>query len=157
GVEQTAAATVSIPTNIARALDSVTDTLRRKYQPVVDQFATLDEPAESVCIDLLLDLAKTDDGIMRLDALCDAKPETRAVVERVFVHGLPTGFCGANAGIAEHLCYDPRGRRLIADDPEFIFYLCQLNRTQLLEAAGKKLSATRDQVLVCYSHQDAGW
>jgi hypothetical protein len=73
------------------------------------------------------------------------------------VQGLPTGFCGDNADIAKHLYYDPRGRRLIADDPEFLFYLCQLNRTELLEAAGKKLPTIRDQVFICYSHQDASW
>jgi hypothetical protein len=157
GVEQTADKTVSIPTDIARALDNVTGTLRRKYQPMVDQFATLDEPAESLCIDLLLDLAKADDGILRLDALSDAEPELREVIQRVFVRGMPTGFCGGNAGIAEHLYYDPRGRRLIADDPELIFYLRQLNRSDLLETAGKELPAIRDQVFVCYSHQDAHW
>ncbi len=157
GVEQTAMAPVSIPTDIASAIQDVTEDLRRKYQPVVDQFATLDEPAESLCIDLLLDLAKTDDGILRLDTLCDAKPEARAVIERVFVHGLPAGFCGSNANISEHLHYDPRGRRLIADDPEFIFYLCQLNRTELLEATGKKLPVLRDQVFICYSHEDDRW
>jgi hypothetical protein len=146
GVEQTAATTVSIPTDIARVVGSVTSALGRRYQPVVDQFAALDEPAESLCIDLLLDLAKTDDGILRLDELCDAMPEAR-----------PTGFCGDNADIAKHLYYDPRGRRLIADDPEFLFYLCQLNRTELLEAAGKKLPTIRDQVFICYSHQDASW
>ena len=47
--------------------------------------------------------------------------------------------------------------RLIADDPQFIFYTRQLNRDELLEAAGKRLPLPRDQVFLCYSHHDASW
>lgn len=157
GVQATLTTTRRIPTDIARALGKVTETLSRKYQSVVDQFATLDQPAESQCINILLKLARTEDGVLRLDAFGQAHPEAREIIERVFVHGMPVGFCGERASLARHLYYDPRGRRLIADDPEFIFYLGQLNRTQLLEATGKKMSAIRDQVFVCYSHKDANW
>ncbi len=157
GIEETLPTTRTVPTNTHLAQASVTEDLRLKYHDVVDQFAVLDEPAESLCIDLLLELANSADGILRLDNVCAAHPDQKETVRRIFLDGLPAGFGGNKAKIAEHLHYDPRGRRLIADDPQFIFYLRQLTREQLLEAAGKSLPVTRDQVFICYSHQDARW
>jgi hypothetical protein len=43
------------------------------------------------------------------------------------------------------------------DDPQFRFYLKQLHRDDLLDLAGKRLPMPRDQVFVCYSHQDVHW
>lgn len=157
GIEETLSRTATVPTNVHLAQASVTEDLRLKYHEVVDQFAVLDEPEESLCIDLLLELANSADGILRLDNICAAHPVLKETVRRIFLDGLPTGFGGDKAKIAEHLYYDPRGRRLIADDPQFIFYLRQLTREQLLEAAGKSLPVARDQVFICYSHQDAKW
>jgi len=157
GVEQTQATTASIPTEIGQARARVAESLRLKYQPMVDQFIILDELNESLCIDLLLHLAHKPDGILRLEAMLDDQPNLQDAIERVFVNGLTGGFTSRHERISEHLYYDPRGRRLIADDPQFIFYMRQLSRDGLLEAAGKRLPVHRDQVFVCYSHKDADW
>jgi hypothetical protein len=157
GVQKTATETLTIPTDIAHATELVTERLALRFRPVVEQFAMLDGPSDTLCIDLLLELARGEDGVLRLDSVWDAWPEARPVIERVFVHGLPAGFCDEKAEIAEHLYYDARRRRLIADDPEFLFYLSHLTRDELLEAAGKRLPLVRDQVFICYSQADVGW
>ncbi|MEU6152778.1 toll/interleukin-1 receptor domain-containing protein [Actinosynnema sp. NPDC047251] len=45
----------------------------------------------------------------------------------------------------------------MVNDPQFLFYLRQLHRDDLLDLAGKRLPVPRDQVFVCYSHHDADW
>jgi hypothetical protein len=157
GVQKTAAETLTIPTDIAHAIDLVTERLALRFRPVVERFTMLDGPSDTLCIDLLFELARGEDGILRLDAVWDAWPAARPAIERVFIHGLPGGFCDEKAEIAEHLHYDPRRRQLVADDPEFLFYLSHLTREELLEAAGKRLPLARDQVFVCYSRADVGW
>ena len=157
GIEETARVTATIPTDVVAARARVTESLRLKYQPMVDQFIVLDEPTESLCIDLLLLLAETADGVLRLDWVKEEHPSLSDSIDRVFTRGLPNGFGAEYHRIAEHLYYDPGGKRLVADDPQFIFYICQLRREELLTATGKQLPVPRDQVFVCYSHNDASW
>ncbi|MEU4767098.1 TIR domain-containing protein [Actinosynnema sp. NPDC023794] len=136
GVEQTEPGRKAVRTDLAHARAKVTERLKLKYHDVVLDFVTRDRPDEAVCVDLLLELARTPDGILRLD-------------------GQRTELFEGLRG--DHLFHDPRGRRLVADDPQFRFYLGQLRRDELVELAGKRLPAPRDQVFVCYSHQDAYW
>jgi hypothetical protein len=157
GVDETARITATVPTDIVRARARVTDSLRLKYQPMVDQFIVLDELNETLCIDLLLRLAEMPDGVLRLEVVREDQPGLSDSIDRTFIHGLSRGFGERHPRIAEHLYYDPGGRRLIADDPQFIFYVRQLSRDELLEVAGKQLPTPRDQVFVCYSHKDANW
>ncbi|WP_051772912.1 TIR domain-containing protein [Saccharothrix sp. NRRL B-16314] len=136
GVEQTGPSRKSVRTDLAHARAKVTERLKLKYHDVVVDFITRDRPDEAVCVDLLLDLARAEDGIVKLDG-------QRADLFR--------GLRG------DHLFHDPRGQRLVVDDPQFRFYLGQLHRDDLLDLAGKRLPVPRDQVFVCYSHQDAHW
>ncbi|GAB3009416.1 hypothetical protein GCM10027184_79310 [Saccharothrix stipae] len=136
GVEQTEPSRRSVRTDLAHARAKVTERLKLKYHDVVVDFITRDRPDEAVCVDLLLELARTPDGILKLDG------------QRTDL------FEGLRA---DHLFHDPRGHRLVADDPQFRFYLGQLHRDDLLDLAGKRLPVPRDQVFVCYSHQDAHW
>jgi hypothetical protein len=157
GIERTAPTLAIVHTDIGRARGRVADSLRMKYQPMVDEFVVLDEPTEPLCIELLLRLAATPDGILSLETVREERPDLRGAIDRVFVSGLPHGFHSRHPRIAEHLYYDPRAERLIADDPQFIFYSRQLNRDQLLQAAGKRLPVPRDQIFICYSRKDATW
>jgi hypothetical protein len=157
GVERTVDATATVRTDIRRARAKVTDSLRLKYQPMVDEFIVLDAATEPLCIELLLRLAHAPDGILRLQTVREERPDLGPALDRVFIDGMRDGLGPSRARIVEHLFYDPRGRRLIADDPQFVFFLRQLNRDELLAAAGKLLPAPRDQVFVCYSHKDAPW
>jgi hypothetical protein len=136
GVEQTEPSRKPVRTDLAHARAKVTERLKLKYHDVVADFITRDRPDEAVCVDLLLDLARAEDGIVKLTG-------QRAE--------LFTGLRG------DHLFHDPRGQRLVVDDPQFRFYLKQLHRDDLLDLAGKRLPMPRDQVFVCYSHQDVHW
>ncbi|MEX5709088.1 TIR domain-containing protein [Parafrankia sp. FMc6] len=157
GIERTVETLATVHTDIGRARVKVTESLGLKYQPMVEEFIVLDATTEPLCIELLLRLAKAADGILRLKTVREERPDLNSAIERVFVNGMRDGFGPSRARIVEHLFYDPRGQRLISDDPQFMFYLQHLNRDELLVTAGKLLPAPRDQVFVCYSHKDAEW
>jgi hypothetical protein len=152
GIERTVDRRAVVRTDIGRARTKVTDTLHLKYQRMIDEFIAMDGPTEMLCIELLLGLAKAADGILRLGPLAEEQPTLSEAIDRVFVHGTPNGL-----GDNHNLFYDQRGHRLIADDPQFVFYLRQLTRDGLLDIAGKQLPVPRDQIFVCYSHRDAAW
>jgi hypothetical protein len=151
GIEQTVDEAIVIRTDIDRARGKVTETLRMKYQQVVDDFIVMDNPTEPLCIDLLLALAEQPDGVLRLTSVVEDQPHLRNALDRVFLKDLPHGL------IADHLYYDPRGHRLVVDDPQFVFYLRQLSRAELLDIAGKRLPTPRDQIFLCYSRKDTEW
>ncbi|GAA1297392.1 hypothetical protein GCM10009634_53210 [Saccharothrix xinjiangensis] len=136
GVRHTEPSRRVIHTELGHARSKVTERLEPKYHDVVLDFITRDRADEAVCVDLLLELAKTQDGILKLDGRRTELFEDH--------HD-------------DHLFHDPRSRRLVVDDPQFLFYLRQLRRDELLDLAGKRLPAPRDQVFVCYSHRDAHW
>ncbi|WP_212998804.1 TIR domain-containing protein [Winogradskya consettensis] len=141
--------------DLADARAEVFGALRLKYETTVHRFTQLDGEDQTVCIDLLLRLAGTDDGILRLDDLRN-DPRLRATVTRVFLSEVAEAL-SADEQIAQHLFLDRAGRRLIADDPQFLFYLRHLGRDALLERAGKKPQTARDQVFICYSREDKKW
>jgi len=155
GVERTLHEVTRVHTDISIARTKVYNSLKLKYERMVGAFIAMDGSDQTLCIDLLLFLASTVDGILSLEAVRKDQPLLRPAIDQVFIESLPTGFERTHSDIGEHLYYDARGRRLIADDPQLIFYVRQLSRDDLLGEAGKRLPVERDQVFVCYSHRDA--
>ena len=64
-IEETLPDLVAVPTDIALARERVFRELRLKYHEAVAEFTSLDDRAESACIDLLVALAAEQDGAPR--------------------------------------------------------------------------------------------
>ena len=156
-VEHTQPEPVTIRGDLGEARLRVTETLRDKYRVALNEFVTLDGPEEVACVELLLRLGESPDGALALDAIQRVDTELGRTIDRVFIQGMPTGFGSSHEAIASNLYYDSRGRRLVADDPQFIFYIRQLSRAELCTSAGKRSPIPRDQAFVCYSRRDAQW
>jgi hypothetical protein len=135
----------------------VAELLHLKYRSTVEDFIVLDDPDELLCIELLLELARTSDGILRLEPFADGRPDLRDAIKRVFIDGMRQGLAHRHENMSSFVFYDPRNHRLVVDDPQFVFYLRQLSRAELLDAAGKRMPVPRDQVFISYSHKDAAW
>ncbi|HEV8562028.1 MAG TPA: TIR domain-containing protein [Actinophytocola sp.] len=157
GIDKTADVPTIVHTDIARARVKVAELLRLKFQSTVEDFIVLDDPDELLCIELLLELARTSDGILRLGPFADRRPDLRDAIERVFIDGMKDGLAHQHKNLSKFVFYDPRNHRLVVDDPQFVFYLCQLSRAELLDAAGKRMPVPRNQVFISYSHKDAAW
>lgn len=154
GVEETASEPTEIQIDVYTARAQVADELRIKYRAAVLDFAAMDAPDEAACVDLLLDLGRTDDGVLDLDDTRMQSASFLTVLKKINSAG---GEPPARSLLARHFFYDDRGKRIIADDPQLLFYLRQLKRDALVSAVGKRLPAPRNHAFVCYSHADARW
>ena len=75
-IEETLPDLVAVPTDIGRALERVFRELRLKYREAVAAFTSLDDRAESACIDLLLALAAEP------EAYCTSTPTPTGILAR---------------------------------------------------------------------------
>ncbi|WP_256788596.1 TIR domain-containing protein [Frankia sp. AvcI1] len=155
-IEETVPEHITIRTDVREARIQVAEELELKYQDAVESFVALDGLAETVCIDLLLGLARSPDGILGLDEHAGTQISAARKVDKVFAKRVGAAM-SQNETITRILYHDAVRRRLIADDPQFMFYIRQLDRKQLLRDAGKRPPPARHRAFVCYSHQDVDW
>ena len=155
-IEETLPELVTVKTDIGRARERVFHELRLKYHEAVAEFISLDDQAETACIDMLLALGAEPDAVLYLDAHADWHPGQAAPAEKALVHQTDRAISASEA-ISRVLYYDTKGRRLIADDPQFIFYIRHLDRQELIREAGKRPPPPRHRVFLCYSHANAAW
>ncbi|WP_232292182.1 TIR domain-containing protein [Frankia sp. QA3] len=155
-IEETVPDHITIRTDVRQARIQVAEELELKYQDAVESFVSLDGLDETVCIDLLLGLAKNPDGILDLYEHARAQTGATRKIDKVFANRVGAAMT-ADETIARILYYDAARRRLIADDPQFMFYIRQLDRQRLVRDAGKRPPPVRHQAFVCYSHQDVDW
>jgi hypothetical protein len=150
GVEETLPSLTAIPADLRRARRAVFRELRVKYRQAVTEFTALGDRADPASIDLLLALAAESEGVLYLDALASRHPVLARRAASVLA-------APVSETVNRVLSYDPTGRRLITDDPQFMFYIRHLSRKELMREAGKYLPPTRHRVFICYSHANAGW
>jgi hypothetical protein len=134
-IEETLPDGAVVATDIEQARERVIRELRLKYHDAVAEFTSLDDQTEAACIDLLLALAAQPDGVLYLDAYADQHPGTAVVIEKALAgeHGQPGA---ASEAIGRVVYHDAKARRLIADDPQFVFYIRHLDREKLMQEAG---------------------
>jgi hypothetical protein len=155
-IEETLPDLLTVPTDIGKARERVFRELRLKYHDAVAEFISLDDRAETACIDMLLALAVEPDGVLYLDAYADQHPSQAASAEKTLARQADPDI-SVSEDISRVLYYDPQGRRLIADDPQFVFYIRHLDRQKLMREAGKRPPPPRHRVFLCYSHANAAW
>ncbi len=155
-IEETVPDLLVVRTDIHQARLQVAEELELKYQDAVEAFASLDGSDETVCIELLLGLADSRDGILDLDRFALAGSAAASGAVGALAGGVGAAMA-ADATVGRVLYHDAGRRRLIADDPQFVFYIRQLNRERLVRDAGKRTPLPRSGTFVCYSHQDAAW
>ncbi|CAO5178859.1 TIR domain-containing protein [Frankia sp. AiPs1] len=122
GVEETVLRTRRIETDIDHAAYWVHDGLQKVFKEPVADFIALDGADESICVELLQALAHNPRGVLSLDHYKRSHPQRARSVERIFVEKVVDQIA-ADSDISSILYYDARGRRLVADNPQFWFYL----------------------------------
>jgi hypothetical protein len=157
GIKETQTTHTPVDSDLPRAMQTAVDMMALKFSSLVQSFAALDGPSERFCIELLMELAATKDGTLSLRQLGERRPELGPNIDR-FVGEQPTDNLRAHhPDHDQHLLYDPEAATLVIDDPQFAFYLRQLNLEQLAVAVGKLSLFKRTRVFVSYSHKDAEW
>ena len=156
-IEETMPALTAVQADVDKARGRVFHELRIKYHEAVAAFASLGGRDDTACIDVLLALAAERDGVLYLDDYVDRHPGQAAALASRALAGQTGSAVAASETMSRVLYYDPTGRRLIADDPQFIFYLRHLDRPNLMKEAGKRPPPTRHRVFLCYSHANDSW
>ena len=149
-IEETLPSLTAVPTDLGRACKAVSRELRLKYRQAVAEFTTLGDPADPACIDLLLAVAAEPEGVLYLDALASRHPDLARRAASALA-------ASTSEAVSRVLSYDQTGRRLITDDPQFVFYIRHLDQQELMREAGKYVPASRQHVFICYSHANAAW
>jgi Domain of unknown function (DUF4062)/TIR domain len=157
GIQETQTTLTPVDSNLPQALQKAMETMTLKFGGLVKSFAALDGPSERLCIELLMELAAAEDGTLSLWELSERRPELLVGI-RQFVKNQPMEpLCEHHPGYDQHLLYDPAAAALVIDDPQFTFYLRQLNPAQLALSVGKRPQAKRLRIFVSYSRHDAAW
>jgi hypothetical protein len=155
GLDGTQGRPTKVTPALGQAIEQALQSCTAKYEPVLARFAMLDGPKDTTCLALLAELASSTDGIISLNELSTRRPDLKAGIDALL----------ANSGVAfydldhisQHLLYEPNTGRLLAEDPQLLFYLRHKPIEQLAVALGKHLPLARDQIFVSYSHRDKEW
>ena len=156
-IRETQTVLTPVDSDLPRAIGTAMDRMALKFGGVVQSFAALDGPAERLCIELLMELAAAKDGTLSLWQLAERRPDLGPGI-RQFAHGEGlAALRDRHPDYDKHLWYDRMSGVLVADDPQFTFYLRQLNPDQLALSAGKRPQTQRLGIFVSYSRRDAEW
>jgi hypothetical protein len=157
GIRETQDTHTLVDIDLPRVIQTAIDMIVPKFGGLVQSFAALDGPSERFCIQLLIDLAAAEDGTLSLRQLSERRPDLEPNIDRFVDEQLMSTLHKRHPDHDQHLLYDPEAAILVIDDPQFTFYLRQLNPEQLAEAVGKWPLTKRKRVFVSYSHKDAEW
>lgn len=154
-------ATQDVPRRIAGALDEAIERVMAqislKFGELIRYFASLGGRHDHTSIELLKELAQSDDGFLSLRSLSDTRPELRARIESFLGSDFMGELHRRVPSSQTHLLFDPTVPALIIDDPQLTFYLRQTPIQRLVRLTGKSEAVARTKVFVSYSHADSEW
>ena len=129
-----------LPNLLAPAIEHAADALSMKFRDTITSFSALGQIRDVTAVDLLVELARSEDGMVRLDEASLRQPHLASGIEAL-IHGQKGSFVQP---FSDHLLLDTRSRLLVVEDPQLIFYLRQMTREQLAAvlARGSQFTAT---------------
>jgi hypothetical protein len=140
GIFETQRSTEFIDSRIEIAISEVINNeLALKFEDTARCFASLDSYKEITCIELLKNLAQSRDGFLSLRHIQDHRPEFAQGIDRFIEEEYITTLYRECPESESYLLYDHRLCALIADDPQFTFYLANVSVERLRALAGKSL------------------
>jgi TIR domain/ATPase family associated with various cellular activities (AAA) len=155
-VLETRLVTANIKCDLDMATSKVLKDVALKFEDVVRSFASLGGRRDLTCIEILKELARSDDGFLSFANLKDLRPDLSAGIDRFLEQDYMAVLYNKHPELDNHLFFDGSIPALIIDDPQLMFFLLQIPASDLIKSAGKSLSK-RTRVFVSYSHEDSEW
>jgi hypothetical protein len=149
--------TKQLATDVEAAVSNVLKQVGLKFGELVRTFASLGNKRDLTCIEILQELARTDDGVLAFPVLRDLRPDLTAGIDRFLKSDYMTIVRKKIPYSEQHLLFDASVPALVIDDPQLTFYLLQTPVSLLGRTAGKSSVQRRTRVFVSYSHVDAAW
>jgi hypothetical protein len=156
-ISATQSTTKEIHSDLEGAISQVMGQMALKFGEVIRCFASFGGPQNRTCIELLQELASTEDGFLPLYPLKDIRPELAIGIDEILKENYIEKLYNKVPISQNHILLDETTPALIIDDPQMIFYLRQTPASRLVKHTGKREGAVRNKVFVSYSHADKRW
>lgn len=156
-IDKTQDRTREIQCNLEEAISEVMEQISLKFGEIVRCFASLGHNRDYTSIQILQQLARTEDGFLALRPLKDLRPDLAKGIDQFLSDNYMDKLYNKYPQTNNHLLFDPSTPALIIDDPQLTFYLLQTSTSQLVRTVGKSEAVSRNRVIVSYSHADAEW
>jgi TIR domain len=139
------------------AVSYVKKVLSTKFDESINYFAILGGPGDSTGLLLLEELARSENGFLSLTILKNKKPALARGIERFAEDQWMDKLYQTVHKANYFLYFDQALNALVIDDPQLLFYLKQLQFSNLARQIGKSPAFGSRKVFISYSHNDARW
>jgi hypothetical protein len=145
--------------DISAAIANVQTDLSRKFAEATRFFAALGGPRDNTCLRLLKELATHEDRLLSLTRLKESKDEFARGIQLFITQGWAERLYQKFPDSKNYIFFDQSACTLGSDDPQFTFYLTNLQFSELAEEVGKVIALERRKVFLCYckQRQDSTW
>jgi hypothetical protein len=157
GITKTQKKLRTVRCDIDTEVDRVMTDLTRKFGETIRRFAAMGGYRDSTCLELLKELATSEEGALSLPILKAIKPEFARGIERFISNESMQQLYNACPESKNYLFFNPATHALIIDDPQLTFYLKKISFPVLTKEVGKITMRTAGKVFISYSHNDAKW
>ncbi|GHO96092.1 hypothetical protein KSF_061400 [Reticulibacter mediterranei] len=159
----------TIHCTIDTAISYVIIDLSRKFGELTRRFTAMGGYRDITCLRLLEALAASGDGFVSLARLKEQKPNLAEGIERFIDERWIDKLSEVYPISKHHLFFDPTLQALVVEDPQFTFYLNNIQFNMLEKEVGKTntplqrpvggsiTNPLRDHIFISYSHKDKEW
>jgi TIR domain len=139
------------------AVSYVKKVLSTKFDESINFLATLGGPGDSTGLLLLEELARSENGFLSLTILKNKNPTLARGIERFTEENWMDKLYQTIHKAKYFLYFDQALNALVIDDPQLLFYLKQLQPSNLARHIGKSPAFGSRKVFISYSHNDTRW
>ena len=157
GIEITQSSRRTIASQLEARISQVTNELALKFSDLVQCFASLGGTADTTCIEILKELAASQDGFVSLNHMKALRSELARGIERLCEKGYIVELKGKFPAYENHVFCDEQACAIAIDDPQLMFYLRHISIEGLARSTGKAPASHRTKVFISYSHADEKW
>jgi len=156
-IEFTQEKSTNVDADLHAAISRVMEQVAPKFRDMIRFFASLGGRRDFTSIEILKELAQSEDGFLSFSQLEYRRPDLVAGSRRFLDERCMDELYRRIPGSINHLLFDQDVPALVIDDPQLTFYLAQTPASTLMQVAGKSETTERKQVFISYSHEDRVW
>jgi hypothetical protein len=149
--------TTSIAPNLEKAITVAMEAMTLKFGEFVHHFSLLGGSRDWTCIELLKEIAHSDDGFLSLQHVRYINPRLETGIKSLLDENQIEKLYTDYPQCENHLFYDRAIPALVIDDPQLTFYLSHISSVDLAKQTGKVKQKERRKVFISYSHHDSSW
>jgi hypothetical protein len=136
--------------NISVALARLKNYLSTKFDEAIECFAALGGPNDDTCLQLLEELAASEDALLFLNGLKRRRNGLAPGITRFISEKWMDRLYQEHPESEKYFFFDRLRGTLVADDPQFTFYLRNISFPSLAREVGKDAPVKRQKVFIGY-------